>query len=87
MWNKTTTPKHRSTGLIRLIWQQNGNVSGRRRAQIKQLAWPMAERQIGDRNSSLVVSARFPVVKWRSPSVDKSAYYLPLDSPSLRIWD
>ena len=36
-------------GKIRLIQQQNGNVSWRRRAQIKQLAWPMAERQTGHR--------------------------------------
>ena len=35
----------------------------------------MAERQIGRRKSSLVLSARFPVVKWRSRSVGKSAYY------------
>ena len=42
----------------RLIYQQNGNVSWRRRAQIKQLAWPMAEWQIGHRKSSLVLSAR-----------------------------
>ena len=42
-------------------------------AQIKQLAWPMAEREIGNRKSSLVLFARFPVVKWRSRSVAKSA--------------
>ena len=42
-------------------------------AQIKQLAWPMAERQKGHRKSSLVLSARFPVVKWRSRSVAQSA--------------
>ena len=53
----------------------NGNVSWRRRAQIKQLAWPMAEWQIGHRKSSLVLSARFPVVKWRSRSVAKSTYF------------
>ena len=35
----------------------------------------MAERQIGQRKWSLVLSARFPVVKWRSRSVAKSAYY------------
>ena len=34
----------------------------------------MAVRQIGHRKSSLVPSARFPVVKWRSRSVAKSAY-------------
>ena len=35
----------------------------------------MAERQIGHRKSSLVLSARFPVVKWRSRPVAKSAYF------------
>ena len=39
----------------------------------------MAEGQIGHRKSSLVLSARFPVVKWRSRSVTKSAYYLNMD--------
>ena len=34
----------------------------------------MAVRQIGHRKSSLVFSARIPVVKWRSRSVAKSAY-------------
>ena len=34
--------------MTKLIKQQNGNVSWRRGAQIKQLAWPMAERQIGN---------------------------------------
>ena len=34
----------------------------------------MAERQIVHRKSSIVFSARFPVVKWRSRSVAKSAY-------------
>ena len=29
----------------------------------------MAERQIGHRKSSLVLSVRFPVFKWRSRSV------------------
>ena len=33
----------------------------------------MAERQIGHRKSSLVLFAHFPVVKWRSRSVFKSA--------------
>ena len=32
----------------------------------------MAGRQIGHRKSSLLLSARFPVVKWRSRSVAKS---------------
>ena len=50
------------------------NVSWRGRVQIKQLGWPMTVRQIGHRKSSLVLSARFPVVKWRSRSVAKSAY-------------
>ena len=35
----------------------------------------MAERQIGHRKSSLVLSALFPVVKWRSCSNAKSAYW------------
>ena len=34
----------------------------------------MAQRQIGHRKSSLVLTAHFPAVKWRSSSVDKSAY-------------
>ena len=50
------------------IWLQNGSVSWRRRAQVKQLAWPMAEWQIEHRKSSLVLSTRFPVVKWGSRS-------------------
>ena len=49
----------------------NVNVSWRRRAQIKQLAW--AERQIWNRKSCLALSARFPVVNWRSRPVAKSA--------------
>ena len=57
-----------------LVKAQNGNVISRRRAQIKQLAWPMAEREIGNRKSSLVLFVRFPVVKWRSRSVAKSKY-------------
>ena len=36
----------------------------------------MAEQQIGHRKSSLVLSARFPVVKWRPRSVAKSTYLL-----------
>ena len=44
----------------------------RLRAQIKELAWPMAERK-----SCLVLSARFPVVNWRSSPVAKSAQKLP----------
>ena len=47
----------------------------RRRAQIKQLAWPMAERQIGHRKSSSVISALIPAVNWRFRSFAKSAYY------------
>ena len=35
----------------------------------------MAERQIGHHKSSLVLSARFPVVKWRSRFVAKSTYF------------
>ena len=57
----------------RLIKQQNGNVSWRRHAQIKQLAWPMTERQTGNRKSCLVLSARFSVINWRSRPVAKSA--------------
>ena len=61
---------------IEIVWvwvkAQNGNVIWWRRAQIKQLAWPMAEREIGNRKSSLVLFARFPVVKWRSRSVSQS---------------
>ena len=48
----------------RVIYQQNGNVSWRRRAQIKQLAWPMVEGQIGHRKSSLVLSARSLRHRW-----------------------
>ena len=44
-------------------------VKERRRAQIKQLAWPMAEWQIRHRKSRFVLSARFPVVNGRSRSV------------------
>ena len=36
----------------------------------------MAERQIGHRKSCLVLSARFPVVNWRSRPVVKSAYLI-----------
>ena len=54
------------------IYQQNGNVSWRGRAQIKQLTWAMAELQIGHRKSRLDFSARFPVVNWRSRSDAKS---------------
>ena len=46
--------------------RQNQNVSWRRRVQIKQLAWSMAERQIGHRKSCLVLSSRFPALNWRS---------------------
>ena len=35
----------------------------------------MGEPQIGHRKSCLVLSARFPVVNWRSRPVAKSAYY------------
>ena len=63
-----------SRAFRREFWtEQNGNTIWRRRAQIKQLAWPMAERQIGHRKSSLVLSARFPVVNWRFRPVAKSA--------------
>ena len=53
-------------------YQQNGNVSWRGRAQIKQLAWAMAEIQIGHRESRLVFSVSFPVINWRSRSDAKS---------------
>ena len=46
--------------------RQNENVSWRRRVQIKQLAWSMAERQTGHRKSCLVLSSRFPGLNWRS---------------------
>ena len=42
-------------------------------SHLKQLAWPMAERQIGHWKSCLVISARFPVGNWRSHSFAKSA--------------
>ena len=41
-----TYPETVEKQVKRLIQQQTGNVSWRRRAQIKQLPWPMAERQI-----------------------------------------
>ena len=41
----------------------------------------MAQPQTGHRKSSLVLTARFPVVKWRSRSVAKSAYW-----GSVREW-
>ena len=44
----------------------------------------MAERQIGNRKSCLVLSARFPVVNWRSRPVAKSAYYYMAGSVSKR---
>ena len=54
-----------------LIYKENGNVSWQRRVQIKQLAWSMAEQQIGHRKLRLVLSALFPALSWRSPSVAK----------------
>ena len=42
-------------------------------ALMKEMTWPMAERQIGYRKSRLVLSARFSVVNRRSRSVAKSA--------------
>ena len=54
---------------------RNRNVSWRRRAQIKQLAWPMAERQIGHRKSCLFLSTHFPVINWHFCLVAKSAYW------------
>ena len=63
---------------LRARGARNGNVSWRRRGQIKQLAngWLMAERQIGHRKLSLALSAGFPVIKWCSRSVAKSACLL-----------
>ena len=74
VWTTCAAPG-RCCSYYRLISQQNGNVTWRRRAQIKQMAWPIAERQIGLRKSCVVLSARFPVVNWRSRSVAKSALY------------
>ena len=62
--------------LASLGWFSNRrNVSWWRRAQIKQLTWPIAEQQIGQQKLSLVFSTHFPVVKWCSQSVAESAYY------------
>ena len=44
----------------------------------------MAEPQIGHRKSCLVLSARFPVAKWRSYPVAKSAYWWERDRVSRR---
>ena len=66
-----TRPKAPRVLLLGWFWQQIGNVSWQRRVQIKQLAWPMAQRQIGHRKSSLVLTVLFPVVKWRSCFVAK----------------
>ena len=55
-----------------LIQQQSGNFSWRPRAQIEQLAWPVAERQIGHRKSCLVLSARstdVPVLLLNQPLI------------------
>ena len=41
----------------------------------------MAERQIEHRKSCLVLSARFPVVNWRTRRVAKSALYTSGASP------
>ena len=65
--HETSESSHRN---IRMILQQNGSVSWRLRSQMKQLAWPMAEWQIEHRKSSLVLSARFLIVKWPSRSSD-----------------
>ena len=50
---------------VRLIEQQNGNVSWWQHVQITQLAWPMC----------LVLSLPFSVINWPSCSVAKSACY------------
>ena len=41
----------------------------------------MAVRQIEHRKSCLVLSARFPVVNWRTRPVAKSALYTSVASP------
>ena len=81
------------SGNFKVVWRFNQQPSTglvvvvplfateRRRAQIKQLAWPMAGREIGNRKSSLVFFARFPVVKWRSPSVAKQTLPSPPPLP------
>ena len=48
----------------------------------------MTERQIRHRKSSLVLSVLFSVVKWRSRSLAKSAYYIVLVACliRLRVW-
>ena len=68
------------------IYQQNGNVSWRGRAEIKQLAWAMAEMQIWHRKSRLVFSARFPVINWRSRSDAKSGSERSSLVPPLAMW-
>ena len=45
----------------------------------------MAERQIVHRKSCLVLSARFPVVNWRSRPVAKSVYFLHRDFNLINI--
>ena len=60
-------------GVSSLHLLDGNTVSWRRRAQIKQLVWPMEEQQIEHRKSRLVLSARFPALNWRFRSVAKSA--------------
>ena len=47
----------------------------------------MAERQIEHRKSYLALSARFPVVNWRSRHVAKSAYFSVSDERGSLIKD
>ena len=61
------------------------NVSWRRRAQILTNGGT-AERQIGHWKSSLVFSARFPVIKWRFRSAAKSAFYQGGEREEERPW-
>ena len=87
-WVFVTSPRARRKRRFSrstLIWQQNGNVSWWRRAQIEQLAWPMAERQIVHQKSSLVFSARafpssvtFPSAYWIKHTVTRLSISLTL---------
>ena len=57
----------------RLIEQQIRNITWWQLTQNKQLASPIEEQLIGHQKLHLVLSARFPVVNWRSHFVAKSA--------------
>ena len=71
-YKRTETQQYKFVG-VKAYEKGEGLTSGWRASLKDVLAWPMAERQIGHRKSSLVLFARFPVVKWRSRSVAKSA--------------